>query len=120
MKDVFLIISLSFFVFSCNSVKTEQVKEKEQVKENPIKSEVFPDAITLEKIAQNPEGIEYNKNDNTFLLSSLNAAPIIKVNLDGTFKPFTSGEAFPLSTAGLQIDYKHNRLLATGFNGLEL
>lgn len=76
--------------------------------------------INIKDIAQNPEGIEYNKKDHTFLLSSLNATPIIKVNLDGTFKPFTSGEKFPLSTAGLQIDYERNRLLVAGFNGAEL
>lgn len=80
----------------------------------------FPNAITIENVAQNPEGIEYDKNDQTFLLGSLNAAPIIKINLDGTFEPFTSGEPYPLSTAGLQIDYKHNRLLVAGFNGEEL
>jgi len=80
----------------------------------------YPKTITINGVAQNPEGIEYDKNDHTFLLSSLNAAPIIKVNLDGTYKPFTSGEKFPLSTAGLQIDYKHNRLLVAGFNGTEL
>ena len=80
----------------------------------------IPHAITIEGIALNPEGIEFNRNDNTFLLSSLNAAPITKVNIDGTFKPFTSGEKFPLSTAGLQIDYKNNRLLAAGFNGTEI
>ena len=85
-----------------------------------LKSTVFPESIKIEGIAQNPEGIEYNKKDNTFLLSSLNADPIIKVNLDGTFKPFTSGEKFPLSTAGLQVDYKRNRLLVAGFNGTEL
>jgi sugar lactone lactonase YvrE len=76
--------------------------------------------ITIEGIALNPEGIEYNKNDQTFLLSSLNAAPIVKVTMDGTYKPFTSGEKFPLSTAGLQIDHKRNRLLVAGFNGTEI
>ena len=81
---------------------------------------VNPDTIKIEGVAQNPEGIEFNKNDGTFLLSSLNAAPIAKVNVDGTFKPFTSGEKFPLSTAGLQIDYERNRLLVAGFNGAEL
>jgi len=79
-----------------------------------------PHTITIHGIALNPEGIEYDKNDHTFLLSSLNAMPIVKVNLDGTYQPFTSGEKFPLSTAGLQIDYKHNRLLVAGFNGTEL
>lgn len=80
----------------------------------------FPNTITIEGIAQNPEGIEYNKDDYSFLLSSINAGPIIKVNFDGTYAPFTSGEAFPLSTAGLQIDYDRNRLLVAGFNGTEL
>lgn len=85
-----------------------------------LKTTVFPETIKIEGIAQNPEGIEYNKKDNTFLLSSLNAKPIIKVNIDGSFKSFTSGEKFPLSTAGLQIDYKRNRLLVAAFNGTEL
>lgn len=80
----------------------------------------FPDLITVDGVAQNPEGIEYNTANNTFFLSSLNAGPIIKVNLDGTYTPFTSGEPFPLSSAGLQIDAQNNRLLATGFNGMEL
>ena len=95
--------------------------DKEQVAKNQTEVLVeIPNTITLDSIAQNPEGIEFNKNNNTFLLSSLNATPIIKVNLDGTFKPFTSGEAYPVSTAGLQIDYKNNRLLVAGFNGMEL
>ena len=80
----------------------------------------YPEKLTIKGLAQNPEGIEFDKNDNTFLLSSLNAKPIIKVNLDGTFKAFTSGEKFPLSTTGLQVDYKENRLLVAGFNGTEL
>lgn len=80
----------------------------------------LPNTIKIENIAQNPEGIEYNKDNNTFLLSSLNAAPIIAVHSDGTFKPFSHGEKFPLSTAGLQIDYKNNRLLVAGSNGAEL
>ncbi len=85
-----------------------------------LKSIVFPETIKIEGIAQNPEGIEFNKKDNAFLLSSLNALPITKINLDGTYKPFTSGEKFPLSSAGLQIDEKRNRLLVAGFNGTEL
>lgn len=80
----------------------------------------LPQTISIKNVAQNPEGIEYDKTDNTFLLSSINAQPIIKVQADGNFTPFTSGEAFPLSTAGLQVDYKHNRLLVAGFNGMEL
>jgi len=86
-------------------------------KQNTI---VFPKSIKIDEIALNPEGIEYNKNNHTFLLSSLNAMPITQVNLDGTHHAFTSGDKFPLSTAGLQIDYKRNRLLVAGFNGTEM
>ena len=81
---------------------------------------LLPNSIEINNIAQNPEGIEYNKNNNTFLLSSINAKPILQVKLDGSYKAFTSGEEFPLSTAGLEVDYKRNRLLVAGFNGTEI
>ena len=95
------------------------------MKNLPISSQAddcteFPGTIKIEGIAQNPEGIEYDKNDQTFLLGSLNATPTIKINLDGTYKPFTSGEPYLLTTVGLHIDYKHNRLLAAACNGAEL
>jgi len=86
----------------------------------PAQKSAQPETVKISNVAQNPEGIEYDKRDRTFLLSSLNAEPIIKVNFDGSFKSFTSGEAFPLSTSGLQIDYQRNRLLVAGFNGMEL
>jgi sugar lactone lactonase YvrE len=117
MRNILIIglVTMVVIATSCTNTSTENKTPK------PEKTTTnFPDTINLEKIAQNPEGIEFNKNDNTFFLSSLNATPIIKVNLDGTFKPFTSGEPYPMSTAGLQIDYKRNRLLATAFNGMEL
>ena len=106
MKNLFILIAVMSVISASCQTNNSNTK--------------FPDAIKIKDIAQNPEGIEYNKNDKTFFLSSLNATPIVKVNLDGTYKPFTSGEKFPLSTAGLQIDYKHNRLLVAGFNGTEL
>jgi sugar lactone lactonase YvrE len=108
---------------SCNTNADENKNGNNESVKQEHKDEVkakIPNLIKIEGVAQNPEGIEFDKNDNTFLLSSLNAGPIIKINADGTYKPFTSGEEFPLSTAGLQIDYKHNRLLVAGFNGTEL
>jgi len=105
MKSSFIIIALISVTFAIAT---------------PSKGGNFPDTIAIKNIAQNPEGIEFDKKDNTFLLSSLNALPIAKVSLDGTVKPFTSSEKFPLSTAGLQIDPKRNRLLVAGFNGTEL
>lgn len=107
------ISAMSLTIFACASPSSNDTNEMTSTTE-------LPASITVKGIALNPEGIEYNKKDGTFLLSSLNAAPITKVQLDGTYTPFTSGEQFPLSTAGLQIDYKRNRLLAAGFNGTEL
>ena len=112
-KSTILISAISVLFSACASGQlTKSTTNNVQTK--------FPNSIKVEGIAQNPEGIEYDKNDKTFLLSSLNAAPILKVGLDGTAKLFTSGEKFPLSTAGIQIDYANNRLLVAGFNGLEL
>ena len=107
-----LLISVAVATIATSCAKDVEVNNKSVVE--------LPKSVTVENIAQNPEGIEFDKNDNTFLLSSINAMPILKVNLDGTYKAFTSGEKFPLSTAGLQIDYKRDRLLVAGFNGLEL
>ena len=111
MKKLYILIAV-ITVFSASCKKTAASNNDDKT--------VFPQTITVKGIAINPEGIAFNKNNNTFFLSSLNAAPITKVNLDGTYEPFTSGEKFPLSTAGIQIDYKNNRLLAAGFNGAEL
>jgi len=110
MKNLLAIATVSILVSAC-STNNMYTSVKNDIK--------LPQTITINGQAQNPEGIEYNKNNNTFLLSSLNALPIMKVNLDGTYEAFTSGEKFPLSTAGLQVDYKRNRLLAAGFNGAE-
>lgn len=122
MKNL-IIVAFAFIVIttSCNSsTAPKKTEQKNSITATTKVKTSFPDAIEIEKIAQNPEGIEFDKTDNTFLLSSLNAGPILKVSLDGTYKAFTSGEPFPMSTAGLQIDYKRNRLLATAFNGTEL
>ncbi|HHB51426.1 MAG TPA: hypothetical protein ENK75_00035 [Saprospiraceae bacterium] len=121
MNKVLLITAmLSLALTSCKT-NSKSTNEKETSTTSVEKeTTIFPNVVQLKGIAQNPEGIEFDKNDNTFLLSSLNAGPIIKVNLDGTFKSFTSGEKFPLSSAGLEIDYKRNRLLVAGFNGMEL
>jgi sugar lactone lactonase YvrE len=118
-KVIVILVMLSIVVISCK--KNSKSAEKKITSTTTKKEKMsFPKVIEIKGIAQNPEGIEFDKNDNTFLLSSLNAKPIIKVNLDGTFKPFTNGEKFPLSTAGIQIDSKRNRLLVAGFNGTEL
>jgi len=120
MKKTFILTAVIALAISSCKTNTKATSEKNTSASEVKKEITFPELVKLTGIAQNPEGIEFDKTDNTFLLSSINAGPIIKANLDGTFKPFTSGEQFPLSTAGLEIDYKRNRLLVAGFNGTEL
>lgn len=111
-KTIILASAIAAIATSCSTTSNTNNSANDTI--------AYPDSITITGVAQNPEGIEFDKTDNTFLLSSINAGPIIKANLDGTFKAFTSGEKFPLSTAGLEIDHKRNRLLVAGFNGTEL
>ncbi len=121
MKKILILIgAISIIATSCKTNSKSKTTDNTSKVEKEVTKPTFPEKIIIKGIAQNPEGIEFDKNDNTFYLSSLNAGPIIKVNLDGTYKPFTSGEKFPLSTAGIQIDTKRNRLLVAGFNGTEL
>ncbi len=121
MRRILAIALLAFIVFSCDTEPKGQTSEMPADKrEKPTTPQQLPDVIEIRGIALNPEGIEYNRENNTFLLSSLNAGPIVQIKPDGSFKPFASGEKFPMSTAGLHIDYKHGRLLAAAFNGAEL
>ena len=121
MKRILLTTAVIAIAFASCKADTKSTNNETNTTSSVKKEEIkLPEFVKVTGIAQNPEGIEFDKTDNTFLLSSINAGPIIKVNPDGTFKPFTSGEKFPLSTAGLEIDYKRNRLLVAGFNGTEL
>lgn len=121
-KSLIVALGLAVLVSSCGTTTKEKGSEsiEQYTKSEKTVESIFPKTIKVEGIAQNPEGIEFDRKNNTFLLSSLNAGPIIKVELDGEYSPFTSDEPFPMSTAGLQVDYKHNRLLATAFNGTAL
>ncbi len=119
-KKILTTVILALAITSCKIITKSATKENNSSSKIEEQKINLPEVVKITGIAQNPEGIEFDKSDNTFLLSSLNAGPIIKVSLDGTYKPFSSGEKFPLSTAGLEIDYQKNRLLVAGFNGTEL
>ena len=114
----FSAIAISFLTASCQTNTT--TTSKNEIVETEKSKTSLPSTIKIEGVAQNPEGIEYDKSDQTFLLSSLNAGSIIKVNSDGTYKSFTSGESYPMSTGGLQLDHKNNRLLVAACNLMEL
>lgn len=85
-------------------------------KKDPEEPElVFPQEVTVEFENLKPEGIEYNKNNNTFLLGSLTMGNVIEVDLEGNYTNFTNDESL-LSSAGIHVDYEGDRLLVTSFD----
>jgi len=76
---------------------------------------VFPEKITVIFENLRPEGIEYNKNNNTFLLGSLTMGDVYEVDFEGNYTNFTNDENLQAS-AGIHIDYKGDRLLVTNLD----
>ena len=75
----------------------------------------FPDEVTVTFENLKPEGIEYNKNNTTFLLGSLTMGDVIEVDFDGNYTNFTNDEDL-LASAGIHIDYDADRLLVTSID----
>jgi len=75
---------------------------------------IYPENIVFNAPGQNPEGIEYNQQSNTFYLSAINPNPsIISVNFDGGVTAFSNDKESPSRASfGLEVDLKNNRLLA--------
>lgn len=66
--------------------------------------------ITVTKKALYPEGVAWDKNRRLFMLSSLTEGDIGMVNDRGEYSPFIK-DARLISSVGIRIDEKNNRLL---------
>lgn len=75
----------------------------------------FPQEVTVEFENLKPEGIEYNKNNNTFLIGSLTMGNVHQVDFEGNYTNFTNDDSLQ-ATAGIHIDYDGDRLLVTNFD----
>lgn len=75
----------------------------------------FPDKVTVTFEDLRPEGIEYNKNKQTFLVGSLTMGDVFEVDFEGNHKNFTNDEELQAS-AGIHIDYEGDRLLVTNLD----
>jgi len=75
----------------------------------------FPDEVIVTFENLKPEGIEYNKNNTTFLLGSLTMGDVIEVDFEGNYTNFTNDTTL-LASAGIHIDYEANRLLVTSID----
>jgi len=75
----------------------------------------FPDEVTIMFENLKPEGIEYNKNKNVFLVGSLTMGDVYEIDFEGNYTNFTNDENL-LSSAGIHIDYDGDRLLVTSID----
>ncbi|MFO0546862.1 MAG: cupin domain-containing protein [Polyangiaceae bacterium] len=71
-----------------------------------------PAPIPISKAALYPEGIDYDKGRNRFLLGSFREGAVYEVSADGTPRPFVSDPELH-SVLGIRIDEARNRLLVT-------
>ena len=70
----------------------------------------IPSEITIDEPALFPEGIEYDRVNQRFLISSVAQGTIGTVDQHGNYEPFIEDEAF-VATAGIEIDELRQRLL---------
>lgn len=78
------------------------------------KTNSYPNQITFNAAGQNPEGIAFDYSKNNFYLSAINKEPkIVAVSLDGIATVFSNtSTGSSMSSFGLEVDLKNNRLLA--------
>jgi len=103
-----LYLAIALFLMLLISLSSCKKDDEEQVVE-------FPDEVTVTFENLRPEGIEYNKNNTTFLLGSLTMGDVIEVDFDGNHTNFTNDTTL-LASAGIHIDYEGDRLLVTSID----
>jgi sugar lactone lactonase YvrE len=67
-------------------------------------------SIVVNQAALYPEGIEYDANNDRFLLSSVREGTVYQVFANGDVRPFIQDERL-VSSTGIHIDAQRNRLL---------
>lgn len=102
---VVIVISLTIF---------SGCKKNDEEPEQPIE---FPEEVTIMFENLKPEGIEYNKNKQTFLVGSLTMGDVYEVDFEGNYTNFTNNKNLQ-SSAGIHIDYAGDRLLVTSLDPL--
>ncbi|SDM00718.1 hypothetical protein SAMN05421823_109259 [Catalinimonas alkaloidigena] len=78
--------------------------------DTPNGGEKAPALVTFQQQGLYPEGVEYDTDQDAFLVSSLTQGTIGRVTNEGTYSPFIESEQL-ISTIGLHIDAPRKRLL---------
>jgi sugar lactone lactonase YvrE len=68
------------------------------------------EAITINKPALYPEGIDYNPDTDKFIVGSFRDGGVYEIDLDGNYRQLISDERLN-SVLGVRVDIKRNRLL---------
>jgi sugar lactone lactonase YvrE len=76
---------------------------------------MLPDIVSYDATSQFPEGIEYDVDNERFIVSSAVGAGIGTVSIDGAFTTVISAQTVGENGVyGLQVDKQRNRLFAVG------
>ncbi len=68
------------------------------------------DSISIKKPALYPEGIDYNPNNDKFIVGSFREGAVYEVNIDGTYRQLVKDNRLN-SVLAVRVDVQRNRLL---------
>jgi hypothetical protein len=116
MKKVFLNLSvfglLSFFFTACTKTDAPIKPEAYEQTQAGAKSKLSQEPINFTAPMVFPEGVVYDASNDRFLVSSISMGTIGAVSREGIYSSFIQ-DADLASTAGMEIDNNHNRLVVT-------
>lgn len=70
----------------------------------------IPDEIVIERGGFVPEGVEYDQNNERFLVGSLAEGTVFEIDNDGSMTPVVTDDAL-VSSVGIEVDEERDRLL---------
>lgn len=114
MKKVCTAVLSTILVLSIFSCSKETPNGFDQEPLDMKASKVSESVIEIHEPALFPEGIDYDKQGNRFLVSSITRGDIGQV-IDGEYSVFVSNPNF-VSTIGLHVDQSTKRVLITNSN----
>lgn len=114
MKTLNTTFLYAFLVLASFSCSQEDPQNIDPLQMDLITSKESASSIDIIEPALFPEGIDYDKQNNRFLVSSITRGDIGQV-IDGEYSPWVSNENF-VSTLGLHVDQSRKRVLITNSN----
>lgn len=114
MKKICTAVLIAVLVLSTFSCSKEDPESIDPLQLDLKTNKVSEPSIEIHEPALFPEGIDYDKQGNRFLVSSITRGDIGQV-IDGEYSVFVSNPNF-VSTIGLHVDQRGKRVLITNSN----